>query len=296
MPTMENYRLSEQLRILIYGKSKAGKTAGAGTFPRPNFIDMDQGIGTLVNPWWLDTYGYRPSVMYEQFPERAKRIKGVPSAHNSFDDACRYFDACMNPKGAKWTSPSTGAVHEVHPDMFDTWILDSGTTLSQAASLKGVILLGSKDMGGKPLSQTFASAQATGLILPRQQDFGAERSMVEQFIDMLYGSGKHFVLICHEKEVYNEAGNLERIVPLLTGQSTERVPLKFDEVYNLRVQKAGTELNRYLQTKDDGIRLAGTRALGLPDKTPWNWDAINKAITNQRVKITSATPTIQQDT
>ena len=85
-------------------------------------------------------------------------------------------------------------------------------------------------------------------------------------------------MIAHERENYSESGNLERVVPLFTGQSTERIPLKFDEVYNLRAQKEGVNLSRKLQTVDDGIRLAGTRGLGMPDKTAWNFAAIVAAL------------------
>lgn len=275
MPNISDYVLSERLRLLVYGKSKSGKTWGAGTFPRPNFIDMDKGVSTVISPAWLAAHANKSDIMYEQFPERGTTTRGVYSQVNGFDDACKYFDACMNPKGAKWTSTSNGKVYDVHPDMFDTWVLDSGTTLAEAATRKGIIILG---QGTKPLSMTHKNALASGLITLRQQDFGAERSMTEQFIDMLLQANKHVVVIAHERENYSESGNLERVVPLFTGQSTERIPLKFDEVYNLRAQKEGVNLSRKLQTVDDGIRLAGTRGLGMPDKTAWNFAAIVAAL------------------
>lgn len=275
MPPITDYKLDKKLRLLVYGKSKAGKTAGAATFPRPNFIDFDAGVSTVLSPWWRDTFGARSDIMYEQFPEKGSTTRGVYNSANAFDDACRYFDACMSPKATKWTSTSNGQTYEVSSEMFDTWVLDSGTSLSAAAARKAIIVLG---QGSKALSQTHKTALSTGLVVLKQQDFGAERSLTEQFITMLLQTNKNVVVVCHEKEVYNDDGNLVGIVPLFTGQSTERVPLLFDEVYNLRSIKEGVTIVRKLTTQADGIRLVGTRGLNMPNGTAWNYDAIMKAI------------------
>ncbi len=276
MPPITDYTLGDKLRLLVYGKSKAGKTAGAATFPRPNFIDFDAGVSTVLSPWWRTTFGPRTDIMYEQFPEKGTTTKGVYNTANAFDDACRYFDACMSPKATKWTSTSNGKTYEVSSEMFDTWVLDSGTSLSAAATRKAIIVLG---QGAKSLSNTHKNAIASGLVVLKQQDFGAERSLTEQFISMLLQTKKHIVILCHEKEIYNDDGSaVVGITPLFTGQSTERIPLLFDEVYNLRSIKEGINIARKLTTQADGIRLVGTRGLNMPNGTAWNYDAILKAI------------------
>jgi hypothetical protein len=116
--------------------------------------------------------------------------------------------------------------------------------------------------------------------LPRLQDFGAERSLTEQFVDMLLDSGKNVILLAHEKEEWEGEGDNQRlvgVVPMFTGQSVEKIPLKFSEVYNLRIQKEGTGFKRYLQTQPDGLRACGSR-WGLPDGTAWTYEAISTAL------------------
>lgn len=275
MPLVQDWQPSDPVQILVYGKAKTGKSWGAFTFPRPVVFDFDHGVATARNPDFVAKYGHR-WIFYETFAERNVK-RGVPYSHNAFDDACRFFDEWMKPKGL-WKSPSDGKTYEVGKDQFETFIIDSGTTLSEFAQYKAVMVL-----GGMKLSKTHEQAVDTGLLVPKIQDYGSERSLVEQFVDMVKDSGKHVVLICHEKEVTNDAGSVTDIVPLLTGKSSETVPLKFDEVYNLRAVKKGPNIVRVLQTQPDGIRKVGTR-YGMPNESEWSWDTVQTALKNIKNK------------
>lgn len=272
MPNIKDWQLGDLLQVLVYGKFKVGKTWGAGTFPRPNVLDFDRGIGTLANPDWRAKYGNR-SVEYQQFTETKKSAQGVVQVAHAFDDACRYFDQWMK-AGKK--------------DQFDTWICDSGTSLSQAAQNKAIMLMGDKGFTGpKVMSVTHASALRHGMVFPKIQDYGAERSLVDQFVQMLLDSGKNVVFICHEKEVTNDDGGVTAITPLLTGKGVDEISLKFDEVWNLRLRKSGTDKVRELLTEPDGIRYCGSR-MGVPTGTPWEYDAIMKVMRQraaQSIKI-----------
>lgn len=264
MANTRDWQPSKLWQILVYGRSGVGKTFGALTFPRPVVMDFDKGIAVHANPEFIKRHG-KVEIEYEQFTERQIK-RGVPTAHNAFDDACRYFD--------EWMAP-------VKRDKFDTWIIDSGTSLSEFAQYKAVIL-----MGKMQLSKTHQEAMREGLIVPKIQDYSSERSLVEQFVDMLRDSEKNLVFICHEKELLNDAGTVTAIVPLLTGKSVENIPLKFDEVYNLKVQKRGLEMVRSLQTVPDGLRNVKSR-YGLPDGTPWDWKSINDALSAVRANLTT---------
>lgn len=259
MPWIEDWKPDEAYQVLVYGQSKTGKTWGALTFPRPVVMDFDRGAATARNPEFVKKYGLR-KIFFETFLE-TNTSKGIPLTHNAFDDACKFFDEWMKPSG-KWRGVEVGR------NQFDTWVIDSGTTLSEHAQYKAVIV-----MGGMKLSHTHSDAIKHGLLVPKIQDYGSERSLVEQFIDMVKSSGKNVVLICHEKEQTDDNGNVTAVVPLLTGKSTESVPLKFDEVYNLRVKKVGLNIVRYLQTTPDGIRKVGSR-YGIPNESEWNWDTV----------------------
>jgi hypothetical protein len=176
MPRLSEWKPTDAVQVLVFGKSKAGKSWFAYTFPRVVSFDFDNGVATARNPEFVKRFGLR-DVFYEQFAE-AKMQKGVASAHNAFDDACRYFDEWMKPSG-KWKGYDTGR------DLFDTFVIDSGTTLSEFALNKAVIVLGA--MG---LSKSHKEGLGAGLVVPKLQDYGAERSLVEQFVDMVRSSGK----------------------------------------------------------------------------------------------------------
>lgn len=285
-PQVLDWKPSDPVQILVYGQAKTGKSWGALTFPRPVVFDFDRGIATARNPEFIKKYGER-WVFYEQFAERGMK-RGIPISHNAFDDATRFFDEWMKPRGL-WTSPADGKKYEVGRDQFDTWIIDSGTTLSELAQYKAVIVL-----GNMKLSQTHKQAMEQGILIPRIQDYGSERSLVEQFVDMVKDSGKNVVLICHEKEVSSDDGTITAITPLLTGKSAETVPLKFDEVYNLRVKKSGGQIVRYLQSQPDGLRKVGTR-YGIPNESLWDWDTVQAALAGIKAKQRGETSPLKKE-
>ena len=269
MKQTKDWKPGSQLKILVWGKSKVGKTFGAGTFPRPCILDFDRGMSTLLGPDFVRKHGVRQFI-WEEFYERS--FKGaIVTAHNAYDDACNFFDQMMKAENRS---------------RFDTWIIDSGTTLSSDAQNKAVILLGTKDYHF--MSNTQKEALQHGLLVPKIQDYGAERSLVEQFVDMVLSSEKHVVFICHEKEVRNKEGDLIGLVPNLVGQSAEAVPLRFDEVYNIQANKGELKYDkatskteqmwdRVCITQPDGLRKVGSRH-SIPDKTPWEYEWIAKAI------------------
>lgn len=266
MPKLSDWKPSDPLQVMVFGQYKIGKSWGAYTFPRPVVLDFDKGIATARHPDFVKKYGMR-QIYYEQFSEKNMKM-GVPAGHSAFDEACKFFDEWMKPSG-KWKNDPTGR------DLFDTFIIDSGTTLSEFAQYKAVYVL-----GGMKLSKTHEAAVATGVLVPKMQDYGSERSLVEQFVDMVKTSGKNVVLICHEKHVTEGEGQNEHvteIVPLLTGKSATAIPLKFDEVYNLRIKPKGTEMVRYLQTVPDSLRRVGSR-YGIVNESVWEYDAIKKQI------------------
>jgi hypothetical protein len=262
MPRLNEWKPSDPIQIIVIGPYKGGKTWFAYTFPRVVSFDFDKGVATARNPEFVKRYGVR-DIFYEQFDETKKGKGGIALAHNAFDDSCRFYDEWMKPKG-KWKG------YDVGVDMFDTWVVDSGTTLSDFAMNKAAIVLGASN---PPLSHTQKNALTTGLLIPKKQDYGAERSLVEQFIDMVKGSGKNVVFICHEKIVTDDEQTPTDIGPLLTGKSFQAVPNKFDEVYFLRNQRQGSEMKRYLQTEPDGLRRAGSR-YGIPTGIEPSYDVL----------------------
>jgi len=264
----------DPIRVLPWGKSKVGKTFGAGSFPRPCVMDFDRGVSTLFSPDFLKVYGYR-KVEYREFYERS--FTGpIVKAHNAYDDACRYFDEMMAP---------------AKRDSFDTWVVDSGTTLSEDAQNKAVILLGTKEYGF--MSKTHEQALRHNLLVPKIQDYGAERSLVEQFVDMVLSTNKHIVFVCHEYEQTDDSGNVIGMQPLLTGKSRQAIPLRFDEVYHIRARRKGQLWERVCMTESDGIHLVGSRN-GQKNDVQWSYADILQGLTSaydERIKQITAAQT-----
>jgi hypothetical protein len=130
------------------------------------------------------------------------------------------------------------------------------------------------------MSFTHKQAKSTGLIHLKMQDYGAERSLTEKFIDKVLETGKHVAVLCHSKDEYEGEGNDARIVgkiPLLTGQSAQRVPLKFNEVYWIELEKVGPETKCLVRVAPDRLIQRGSR-MGLPDRTEWNWKSVTTAL------------------
>lgn len=269
MPWLNEWTPSDPIQILVYGAAKTGKTWGALTAPRPVVFDFDRGVATARNLEFVKQFGQRP-IFYETFNPQLSGV--VPKNFEAFDKACKYFDEWMKPSG-RWDGRQVGR------DMFDTFVIDSGTSLSELAQHKALIVL-----SGMKLSKAYEEAIKTGVVVPRIQDYGSERSLVEQFVDMVLGSGKNVILLCHEKEITTDTGAVTGIVPLLTGKSSEVVPMKFDEVYNLRIRKVANDVKRYLQTQSDGIRKAGSR-YGVPNESEWNWSAIQSTLTKIKAQM-----------
>jgi hypothetical protein len=297
MPTTNDLSFNDPFRVLVFGQYKTGKTEFAATFSRPNFIDFDGGIITVIGKGFVQRHGRR-EIMFDQFPAEYDP-RGFPKNYEPFDRACRYFDACMS-SGKEWTA-FNGKRYQVGRDMFDTWVVDSATTGSELSLAKAVILLGGKDSVARfgQQSGTLSGVRDFGLLVPKIQDYGAERSMLEQFVQMTKDSGKMFVLICHEKELRGKApapgvpGPVEAYVPLLTGKSVQTIPIMFNEVYNSRVRPFGETMKYYLQTEPDGLRACGSR-LGIPNEIDNTWDAIKSALDVIRAEQSQPAPVAKE--
>lgn len=269
MPTLDSLASKGKFACFAYGYFKTGKTAGALTFPRVNVLDYDNGVVVGLAPWHQEKFKVDPqTVQFEQFGSEKLSEKGVAKTYNVYDNACRYFDLSMKSDRV---------------DTFDTWVIDSCTSLTEAAANKAMILLGGTALTGKVMSQTHSKAIETGMIVKKIQDYGAERSLTEQFIDMVLQSGKHVVVLAHAKDEYEGEGDNAKVVgvvPLLTGQSVQRVPLKFNEVYWIELVKEGPETHALVRTSADSRIKRGSR-YGLPDKTHWDWPSICSALKSQ---------------
>lgn len=211
MPNLNTYQFDQNavIQAIIMSPPGKGKTSVAGTFPRPNFFDIDGKVEVCRNPRFIRKYGVR-SILYEKFPEPAiANPRIVPTAYAKL---CAYFE--------EWMSPGKR-------NQFDTWVIDSGTTLSLIARCQALMILGKLQR-----SSTLKKAQEAGMEAMEQQDWGAERSLVEKFIKQVLDTGKNVLLLVHEKEIVKNG--VTEIVPLFTGDSKTVIPAMFKDIWQLR--------------------------------------------------------------
>lgn len=278
MPNIRDLDMSQEtIQAVVMGASGVGKTWLAGTFPRINILDFDGKVGVLRNPDFVKKYGI-VDAKYENFSDD-NRKKGFALTANALDEASNYFDAWMNPKGDKWLG-SDGTTVKTHPDEFDTWVIDSGTSLTEVARNKALIVL-----GGKGRSTAFAQGKETGMATLERQDFGGERSLVEQFVRMVKQTDKNVLLLVHEAIQTNKDGSVViSIKPLFTGQSKEIISSMFKDVWGLKIRGVGTTLRRVLVTDYDGISAARSE-LGIGDIEHPDYEKI-KAKIRERTNLT----------
>lgn len=280
MPPLSSFKSSTHVKAIVVSKPKVGKTVGAATFPRANFLSFDrEGLTSLGNPEMEAKFKFsKRGILYEVFTDLFD-AKGVVKSHHALDNACRYFDACMSSKVTKWKSLADSTTTDVGADLFDTWVIDTGSSLIQAASNKAIILGGTGAVPGY-VSSTWKKGQDTGMVHLKIQDMGAERSMTEQFIRMVRETDKHVLVLCHERELWEGEGDNAKcvaITPLFTGQSVDKIPADFNEVWWVEAKRKGPETLRVLQTVPAQMRIAGSR-LGLPNETLYEWEEIKKAL------------------
>jgi hypothetical protein len=266
LPTFDlKAELEKPYRAVVFGPPGNWKTSGALTFPRPNIIDFDEGMVVGNHPQFVAKWGHKV-FKGKPFTETNLDGRGVPKLAKAFDDACLYVEESMKLENV---------------DEFDTWIVDSGTSMSRAAMFKSILLMKGGGLG--ITSNTLAAAEKSGVIVPKQQDYGAARGLVEQFISMLKDTGKMMVFICHEYTETDEQGNTTGILPLLVGGSREAIPAMFHEVYYISVEGVGSGRKAVAVTEKTGHYIVKSR-LGIPTKTEWNWPAIEAELNKRKAQ------------
>jgi hypothetical protein len=272
MPNIKDYKVEDPtIQAVIMGPPGVGKTWVGCTFPEVIVVfDFDGKIGVARNPDFVKKYGIR-NIEYKTLSEN-KRMKGIASAHNAYDDACRFFDDWMQP-GLR--------------DRVGTFIVDSGTSLMDASRNKALIILGGlSDKGNK--TQTFDTAMKTGFVAMQGKDHGGERSLTEQFLRMVKDTGKNVLVNVHQYERYDDNGNLVEVTPLFTGQSRQIIPAMFKDIWHLKVQGAGSSLKRVLTAEYNGIYQARSE-LGIGIVENPDYDSIIARIRSRQSEALAAT-------
>lgn len=241
MPKVSELKPGACTKALVFGPPKAGKTFFAGTWPKPGFVDLDYGIKVLATQAFKSKHPKADDAEYAQFTDEVND-KGIALSPKAFWDALAYTNKLI-----------------ADPEI-ETIVIDSLTSLSTLARNVG---LAANAKGRR--SQTLTDAKINGLVLMTMQDFGAEMSAIEQFIDQLVSVDKHVLVLAHEKAETNDTGIVLSVGPLITGDRLRaKIARWFDDVWYMEATGEGEKRKHVLVTASDKKRKTVGSRLGLP--------------------------------
>jgi hypothetical protein len=239
------------IHALIYGDPGAGKSTGAGTFPKPMLVFM-------FDPRGKETpYTKRGDVTVE-VDDLGTPVQSVHSRKNG-DLLIRvehYIDAIPNqPEAYKRFLTRLTRLHD-DLGIFRTVVLDSVTFMELAArKLQQYVL--------NPSSKE-----------PRQW-FAGSTDTLEEVLMLHFGALPCNVVVCaHIDEDKDEVHGTMVRNPAAPGRLRKRSPAGYSELYHAYVKRDGKGGREFLwQTSSDAIYNASSQA-GAPDPCPQRYEAI----------------------
>jgi hypothetical protein len=236
------------LSQLIYGQPGTGKSFYAGTAgDRTLYINCGRSEETILSAFFRQRVGANPILV--NIREKAGE-NGVPASAIGYDLVCDAIDYGL----------------KNFPDEFDTVVVDDATFLRKYALNKGIEV---NSTLGK--SKTAGSIKQFAMQMASVQDYGAEMSLIEQFVvnygDILKGMNKHFILIAHERNTFRkgdkigDSPTLIKCGPAFTGQTfPDQIPAYFDHVFHTESIPGNGGVNTYrMRTVGDDVLVGKCR-------------------------------------
>jgi hypothetical protein len=260
---------------MIYGPFGTWKTVIAHGLPNTRTLDFDDGMQSVE---WAILAGKLNRTLEDVVYETLTPPPSLDEAKNKiWDDAADTLDEWIADEDV---DPSQWAEYcadkndgLVFPQMWDTLIIDSGTSLTN-----GVIVKALQETHRLKLSQSWSKKKIRGLTPVMIQDRGAVNILFAKFMTMCFGTGKNVVLICHEYQNVDKTGALRAIEPFLSGQLRQSVPKDFDEVYYARVKGTAKANQGTLQTTADPMRRCRSRLGCLDSSEEGDFDSIKRKV------------------
>lgn len=295
MPSAADIKPLAAVQAVVVSQPKEGKTEGAATFPRPVFLDFDNGMRVIRNPEFRQRH---PEVdislvRFDTFIDTDLDKFGVIVKAQAFDRAMAFAHALSQPSPSPWTC-FDGSVMDVGLETYDTIVCDSLTSLLAVATNKTIIMTGKESVVGmRNKTDTHAEAQKHGFISLEGSDYAGAQNTVLQLIDKLRSiPGKNVLFLAHEEIQKNKKGETTGYDLLMTGKAVSQIKARFDEIWFLTAEVDGfvpnsnppiAKFKRIITTHKSTTRPAGTR-LGVPDGTPWTYRDIASAVAKTQEK------------
>lgn len=160
------------------------------------------------------------------------------------------------PMGERWPHLMDASRELVDSDACNTIVADSITTASEFAMYYTQMLNGRT---GKK---------------PNWDDWGSQKSMLQEWIELLLSSDKNIVVIAHEDFVSDENTGRIWCLPLVTGKMKQRLPIYFDEVYHSEALMGEEGMTYRLLSKATEVYIAKSRLVKSHIHLPPSYDEI----------------------
>ncbi len=247
--------IGQREKFLFYGDSGSGKTYASGTMPGDKYYLVMGGpneVKTLLSPDFQNKYPNPGEILYD-FVESDTDAHGRFTEATAYDRACDMLDEAIE-------SDRKGDIH------FDSLILDNATQLREIAMDKAIEV--NYAISGGKARTSLKRLKDEGILIPHDNDWGSEMSLMRQLIDWCSNLDKHFCLITHVWEQVKADRETRTTTvlqrrPLFTGKQRQLMPNNFDNVWYFRAV-GGKKATMYeALTQGDEITLARTRFGGV---------------------------------
>jgi len=218
-----------RLQTIIYGPPGKSKTVSAHGMPNTRTIDFDDGMQSVE---WAIRSGTIKKEPHEIVFETITPSKAKLDSILMLDKATDAIDAWLKDEevsSEQWDEYccTTYELDIAYPQFWDTLIIDSMSGQSEASIIKGL-----HENNRLGLSKSWESWGKGHKVRPmRIQDWGSAGYLQARFIEQCRGLDKNLVIICHEYNNTDDAGNTISIDPAMIGQNRQGVTKVFDEVW-----------------------------------------------------------------
>lgn len=223
--------------FLLIGDSGTGKTTMAGTFPRPYFIDLDDGV-TSLGPSFKD---------YETFREAPYKMKARARQYEYGTAWPKMYDA-YNKIGARMDKGEWP---------YDTLVTDSLTLLLEIAMTNVLTSLGK---------------QNTEFIDPGM--WGAQMRAVEGLVRNINAWPGLKIFTAHVQRDKNDITGITEMLPLVTGKLAGKIGIYFDEIYFLDVEGVGDARRHVIKTQSTPSMRQARSRLKVPDSADAHFSSV----------------------
>lgn len=243
--------LESGVTCLAYGKPGTGKTEFGGSAGNDAvIISVGGGEETLRNPGFIKRKGVNPYIirLYDEYDNNGV-VTGV-----GFDKVSAVMDDIIS-----------NNLNEVK-----TIVIDDASGLSTMAMSKGLHF----NSALRKSNTLDTVVKKHDVVIPVVQDYGAEMSIVSQFIDYYTKEAKrrgfNFLVLAHELNIYsqsklNETKVLEGVLPKFRGKLAEEIGGYFDWVLRFECIGGGTQTRYQARTIGNEKLIAKVRRGAFPE-------------------------------